>query len=97
VGALKSFLETTLLALLPIFYSMSVILIALYLKVTLNAPGLITVLAALVPPIVVWAKIMYKRETESVEAQTKGFRISPEIQERSLEEYEQLLKKKDEK
>jgi hypothetical protein len=97
LGALRGFFETFLLVLLPIFYAMFVILIALYLKALLELPGLITVFAAIVLPMVVWVRIMQKRETESAEAQLKGFKISPEIQERTLEEYEQLMKKKDEK
>jgi hypothetical protein len=56
-------------------------------------PGLITVFALIVPPILVWGRIMHKRETDSAEAQMKGFKVSPEIQENTLEEYEKLLKK----
>jgi hypothetical protein len=93
---LEGFLETIFLAILPVFYAMFVILTALYLKIVFNVAGLVTIFAAIVPPVGIWAWIMHARETKSAEAQAKGFKVSPEIQARTLAEYEQLLKKKEE-
>ncbi len=94
MGGLKGYLEIVSLSLLPVFYAMFVILLALYLKMAFDVAGLVTVFVAIVPPLGIWAWIMHTRETKSIEAQAKGFKVSPEIQERTLDEYEQMLKKK---
>jgi hypothetical protein len=96
VGALRGFLEACILAILPLFYAGSVILLALYLKVVFDVSGLVTVFAAIAPAVGVWAWIMHQRETKSAEAQAKGFNVSPEMHARALDEYVDLLKKKEE-
>lgn len=93
--AIKAFLEVFFSALLVVFYAMFVVVLALYLNVSFDVPGFATVFAGLVPAVGVWAWFIRKRETKNEEAQFKGFQISPEIQARRLEEYEQLLKKKE--
>jgi hypothetical protein len=93
-NAVRGLLEVFFLGLLCIFYALFVILLALYLKVFVGVPGLLTVFAALGPPFGVWAWVMHDREVKSAQAQAKGFQVSPEIHARTLDEYEQLLRKK---
>jgi len=93
---IKALLEVFSLGAFCLFYSMFVILLALYMKVTFDVAGMVTVFAALSPPIGVCVWYIHKREVKATEAQTKGFPVSPEIQARTLDEYEQLLIKKKE-
>jgi hypothetical protein len=94
--AIKASLGVFFLGLLSLFYAMFVVFLALYLKIAFGVAGLVTVFALLAPPFGVWAWILHEREVKSGEAQAKGFQVSPEIQARTLDEYERLLKKKEE-
>jgi hypothetical protein len=93
---IRALLGVFFLGLFCVFYSMFVIVLALYMKVFFDVAGLVTVFAALCPPIGVCVWYMHKREVKATEALAKGFPVSPEIQACRLDEYEQLLKKKKE-
>jgi Flp pilus assembly protein TadB len=95
-GLLGAVLETAFVVSIPAFYAMAVIGVAVYLNAAYNAPGLVTVFAALVPMFVIWARVVQKREKKNLEAQLKSFKVSPELHERALKEYLSLLPKKDE-
>jgi hypothetical protein len=96
VNGFRDFLQTILAIIFPLVYPMLVILLALYLKVAFDVAGILTISATIVPVIVVWAKIMHKREAEGVKALTEGFKTSSERQSQALEEYVQLVRDKDE-
>jgi hypothetical protein len=96
VNGLRDFLQTILMIIFPLVYPMLVMLLAVYLKVAFDVAGTLTISATIVPVIAVWAKIMHKREAESVKALTEGFKTSPERQSQAIEEYVQLVRDKDE-
>ena len=96
MNGLRGFLETFLIIVFVPLYSMFVLVLALYLKTAFDVAGILTVSAAIVPVIAVWARIMHKREAESVKALVEGFKTSPERQSQALEEYVQLVRDKDE-
>jgi hypothetical protein len=87
----KDFLKTFLMIAFPFGYSCFVIMLAVYLQVTFALAGIVTVCAAVVPVIAVWAKIMFKREAESMKARVEGFQTSPERRSQVLGEYVQLI------
>jgi len=96
VTALRDFLQTCLTIIFPFAYSSFVVLLALYLKLAFGVAGILTVSVAIVPVITVWAKIMHKREAQSLQARTEGFKTSPERQSQALEEYVKLVQDKHE-
>ena len=95
-GLLGTVLETAFVVSVPALYAMTVIWVAIYLNAVYNAPGLVTVFAALAPVIAIWGRVVQKREKRNLEAQLKSFKVSPELHERALKEYLSLLPKKDE-
>jgi hypothetical protein len=93
---LKDYLQTCLMLIFPFGYSFFVVMLALYLQVAFDLAGTITVVTAVVPVVAVWAKIMLRREAESVQGRTEGFQTSPERQSKVLGEYVQLVRDKGE-
>jgi len=96
VSGLRGFLQIVLMISFVPLYSMFVLVLALYLKTAFDVAGTLTVSVAIVPVIAVWAKIMHKREAESVKALTEGFKTSPERHSQALEAYVKLMQDKDE-
>jgi hypothetical protein len=91
VSDLRDLLQTCLTIIFPFAYPLFVIFLALYLNLAFNVAGILTVSVGIVPVIIVWAKIMHKREAESLQARTEGFKTSPERQSQALEEYVKLV------
>jgi len=96
VNELRDLPRTVLTIIFPLVYPLLVIMLALYLKPAFDAVGILTISATIVPVIAVWAWIMHKREAESVEALTEGFKTSPERQSQALDDYVHLVRDKDE-
>jgi hypothetical protein len=94
-NSLIDLLKTIFVFAFPGIYGFVVVWIALYFQVLYGWYGFITIAVLLFPVVYAWYKILSNHEKKILQAELKGYKVSPERTTETLDEYEKLVVKEE--